>query len=100
MSVFETRPERAIAAEHCTTQPRHLGTDATNALHYWSFVDQHVVVVEGDDAAVATEVPVDDEVYGFGALDRPLLHWARYTESERGWDDCKIVGDALLSGGL
>lgn len=100
MSVFETRPERAIAAEHCSTQPRYLGIDATGAAHYWSFVDQHVVVVESENAAVATEVPVDDAVCGFAALDRPLLYWARYTESERGWDDCKITADALLSGGI
>lgn len=101
MSVFDTRPEKRIAADHTNDRPTYVGTDQNDALHYWSIHDRRIVVVQDD--AVATTDHVETaagEMIALADADRPLRLWRRYTARERGWVECRITADPLLGGGL
>jgi len=90
MTIFDSRPEKRIARNHATTDPTYIGSDAAGGVHYWDAYSRTVIVVEGDRAETCT----------LGDADRPLKHWREHTAAERGWENCQIVSDPLLAGGL
>lgn len=78
------RSQKSIARDHATAAS-FVGTDADGAAHFWSYLDQTIVVVDGTDAETyhIDRTPCDD-----------LGDWRRHVATKRGWSDCRI-GNAI-----
>ncbi|MDS0280006.1 hypothetical protein NDI85_19665 [Halomicroarcula sp. S1AR25-4] len=63
-----------------------IGVDGCEAAHFWSPVEQTVVVIE-DDAAET--VALADTPFSI------LADWVAYTDEERGWEFHRVGGSLL-----